>query len=564
MSSTTDTSAAPNPSPKDRRFPFPAAPTGWFVVAQSTEIPPGQVVKLHYFGRDLVAYRGESGRVYVTDAYCPHLGAHLGHGGKIEGETIRCPFHGWRFEGDGRCVDVPYSDKVPPKVKLGTFPVHEHNGLVHVFHDPAGGPAWELPELDEEGWTPARIVHWRGLRTHVQEVFENTVDMAHIGPIHAGRGARILGKPAISGTTMQVDLEFQAPGDVVGMPDQINDVHLNVTMRGLGWVVVQTHVRNVDVRARQRIHATPVDEDLIDIRGVVHVRETGDPKFTEELAEIFYRAYVEDFAKDFPIWENKRYLTRPVLAKGDGPVGLYRRWCEQFYPRGSSREGVEEPAPVIPDVPVSALRTGRVQSLFEPVKQRVVGTAQLLFAAARERLPEAARARFPWGERGAETAGTAVDDSPAGSHDRDAPSTSGSGTPGATASSARTSMSGAAPRQDPSAILVSSADEYFETLERRFVPAAAAGVDAVFQWELGGEGGCVFHAHVRDGHIDVRRGAHQHPTVALVLPATDYVRVVNGELDGMRAFTTGGGKVRGSIAAAMKMRSLFPARSTSA
>jgi putative sterol carrier protein len=103
--------------------------------------------------------------------------------------------------------------------------------------------------------------------------------------------------------------------------------------------------------------------------------------------------------------------------------------------------------------------------------------------------------------------------------------------------------------------------EYFDTLDKRFVPAAATGVDAVFQWELAGEGGGVFHACVHDGHLALHRGAHEHPTVALAMDASSYVRVVNGDLDGMRAFTTGGGKVKGSIAAAMKMRSLFPARS---
>ncbi len=81
----------------------------------------------------------------------------------------------------------------------------------------------------------------------------------------------------------------------------------------------------------------------------------------------------------------------------------------------------------------------------------------------------------------------------------------------------------------------------------------------VFQWELGGPRGEVFHALVHRGHIDVRSGPHEKPTVALVMDADDYVSVVNGDLDGTWAFTTGRGKVRGDLSAAMKMRSIFPA-----
>lgn len=421
------------------RFSFAAAhPIGWFVVAFSEEVPAGEVVRLRYFGRDLIAYRGASGTPYLADAYCPHLGAHLGHGGAIEGETIRCPFHRWRFEGEGgRCVEIPYSDKVPPRARLGALPVRELNGAIYAFHDPSGGPPWELPELDEEGWTARRTVRWRDLRTHPQEVFENTVDTAHIGPIHAGRAATIVGKPSFDRERMEIDIEFQAPGDVVGMPGVVNDVQLHVSLRGLGWVAVDTHVRNVGVRARQRIHVTPVDRETVDIRAVVQVRPTDDPAFTEELARIFYDAYVEDFAKDFPIWENKRYLARPLLAKGDGPIGAYRKWCTQFY-RGAPAEERASGA----EAPHEATRFPDVRGLLAPIRERIAVTARQLAERARRR-------------------GSVVAAAPGGpGAERDVP-----------APSARAR--------------VASAEEYLETLERRFVPAAAKGVDAVFQWDLG-------------------------------------------------------------------------------
>ena len=91
------------------RFPFPRYPNGWFQVAYSDELPAGGVMPLEYFGKHLVLYRGEDGQAFVLDAYCPHLGAHLGYGGKVVGNCIKCPFHSWKFDGTGQCVEVPYS-----------------------------------------------------------------------------------------------------------------------------------------------------------------------------------------------------------------------------------------------------------------------------------------------------------------------------------------------------------------------------------------------------------------------------------------------------------------------
>ena len=89
---------------------FPGYPRGWFVIGVSAELGSGEVRPIKYFGRDMVLYRGESGSAIVHDAFCPHLGAHLGHGGTVVGESIQCPFHAWRFDETGKCVDVPNAE----------------------------------------------------------------------------------------------------------------------------------------------------------------------------------------------------------------------------------------------------------------------------------------------------------------------------------------------------------------------------------------------------------------------------------------------------------------------
>ncbi len=85
-----------------QRYPFPAYANGWFRIAYSNELEAGQVLPLSLLGRELVLYRDEAGEAHVLDAYCRHLGAHLGHGGKVEGEGLRCPFHAWKWNGAGR------------------------------------------------------------------------------------------------------------------------------------------------------------------------------------------------------------------------------------------------------------------------------------------------------------------------------------------------------------------------------------------------------------------------------------------------------------------------------
>jgi phenylpropionate dioxygenase-like ring-hydroxylating dioxygenase large terminal subunit len=79
-------------------------PTGWFQVAWSAEIETSEIHKMKYFDQELIAWRAGDGTVTVMDAYCEHLGAHLGFGGHVEDDRIVCPFHGWEWNQQGRNV----------------------------------------------------------------------------------------------------------------------------------------------------------------------------------------------------------------------------------------------------------------------------------------------------------------------------------------------------------------------------------------------------------------------------------------------------------------------------
>jgi putative sterol carrier protein len=106
--------------------------------------------------------------------------------------------------------------------------------------------------------------------------------------------------------------------------------------------------------------------------------------------------------------------------------------------------------------------------------------------------------------------------------------------------------------------LVSTVEEYFATLPRRFQAQNAGGVEAIYQFELSGEGGGTYHVILKDGAMEIVKGAHAAPSVTLKMTGDDYVKMANGKLDGTQAFMTGKLKVGGQVPLAMKMKTIFP------
>jgi putative sterol carrier protein len=105
---------------------------------------------------------------------------------------------------------------------------------------------------------------------------------------------------------------------------------------------------------------------------------------------------------------------------------------------------------------------------------------------------------------------------------------------------------------------VSTVKEYFETLPARFVASAARGLNAIFQFELAGDGGGTYHVTVSDGAMVVAEGPAAEPSATLKMSAENYVKMANGELNGAMAFMKGQLKVTGNVVLAQKMQAIFP------
>ena len=153
----------------DAPTPLPPFPTGWYALASSRDVPPGAVRPITFAGREVVLFRTRGGAVCVMDAHCPHLGAHIGYGGTVQGESIRCPFHKFCFDVRGTCVSIPYGIRVPPQARARVWPIRETHGIVLAYFDGAGHPpAWEVPSLDTAGWSPLLSKAW-SFRGHLRK-----------------------------------------------------------------------------------------------------------------------------------------------------------------------------------------------------------------------------------------------------------------------------------------------------------------------------------------------------------------------------------------------------------
>jgi len=322
------------------RFPFPRYPNGWFQVAYADEIGPGEVARLSYFGKELVAFRGESGQLEVLDAYCPHLGAHLAVGGKVIGDTLRCPFHGWRFDGQGQCVEVPYAKRIPPKSSTPCWPVIERNGLVLVWHHAEGKPPqWEIPTLPEyqnENWTDYTRLRWK-IRSHNQEMAENAVDRAHFHYVH-GTLEVPESKVEIEGPYLRMVQRSK-----LGTPRGPIEGQIASTNYGMGF----GHTRFTGIVETLLIGCVaPIDDEYLDVRFSFTVKKLGNADVMRGVGKALIADIEKQMGEDMPIWENKRYLAKPLLCDADGPVPAFRRWCSQFYtwPEGSAPAATEAAA----------------------------------------------------------------------------------------------------------------------------------------------------------------------------------------------------------------------------
>ena len=326
----------------DRGTPPARFARGWHCLGLADRFRDSGPHAVEAFGTKLVVFADSAGQLHVLDAFCRHMGGDLSRG-TVKGDAIACPFHDWRWGGNGRCVKIPYSRRVPPAARTRSWLTLEQNQQLFVWHDPQGNPPPEqvtIPRIEGayspewSNWT------WDSILVegaNCREVIDNVVDMAHFFYIHfafptyfknvleghiASQYLQTRSRPDVetgsnyaqgADTTLRSEASYFGPSYMI---DNLWHDYHGMTMES---VLINCHY--------------PVTPDSFMLQwGVIVKRPPGLPESQGDRVAAKFADFIGlGFQQDVEIWTHKSRIDNPLLCADDGPVYQLRRWYEQFY-----------------------------------------------------------------------------------------------------------------------------------------------------------------------------------------------------------------------------------------
>ncbi|MFJ9313318.1 Rieske 2Fe-2S domain-containing protein [Pimelobacter simplex] len=314
---------------------------GWHCLGLSQDFRDGQPHQVLAFGTKLVVWEDADGELRVLDAFCRHMGGDLSQGTVKDG-NIACPFHDWRWGGDGRCKQIPYSRRVPLRARTSAWPTLDQDGMLFVWNDPQGNPPIaeqaipKIPGASSDEWTDW---HWYSIKidgSNCREIVDNVVDMAHFFYVHYsmptyfknifeghvatqvmnGTDRGDVAVPSDDGSTL---LAVKSTASYFGPSFMIDDLVYEYDTGNFESILINCHY--------------PVDTDSFVLQyGIIVKKPQGvSDEYASASAATMGDFIKTGFEQDVAIWQNKARIDNPLLCEEDGPVYQLRRWYQQFY-----------------------------------------------------------------------------------------------------------------------------------------------------------------------------------------------------------------------------------------
>ncbi|HLK01053.1 MAG TPA: Rieske 2Fe-2S domain-containing protein, partial [Streptosporangiaceae bacterium] len=298
------------------------------------------------FGTKLVVFADSAGALHVLDGYCRHMGGDLTMGA-IKGDQVACPFHDWRWGGDGRCASIPYARRVPPAARTRSWPVLERNGQLFVWNDPEGSSpadAVTIPLIEGAGSDEWTSWTWDSILVdgaNCREVVDNVVDMAHFFYVHFA--FPVYFKNVFEGhiATQHLRTRSRPDVDAMGSASNYSEGGVQTTLRSEASYYGPAYM--IDYLWHD-YHGMTIESVLINCHypvtpnsfrlqwGAIVRKPPGlAPEHAAAMSAKFADFVGLGFRQDVEIWLHKARVDNPLLCAEDGPVYQLRRWYQQFY-----------------------------------------------------------------------------------------------------------------------------------------------------------------------------------------------------------------------------------------
>lgn len=313
---------------------------GWHCLGLASTFSDGKPHAIEGFGTKLVVWQDSKGELNVLDGYCRHMGGDLTQG-EVKGDEIACPFHDWRWGGDGKCKQIPYARRVPLRARTHRYETAIRNGQLMIWNDPEGSAADhdilppELPEVLTDKYTPWSW-HVKEINgSHCRELIDNVADMAHFYYVHFAFPTSF--RNIFEGHTATQFMESKGRPDKSegGYSGEDSTLGSVATYYGpsymINWLTVDYKGFVTEVILINCHIPTGPDSFTLQYGISVKKPEGLDDKTVDYIAERYTESFGDGFLQDVHIWENKVAVQNPLLCEEDGPVYQLRRWYEQFY-----------------------------------------------------------------------------------------------------------------------------------------------------------------------------------------------------------------------------------------
>ncbi len=320
----------------------------WYPICTTDELNAENPRLVELLGVRLVAFRDASGNAHVLSDTCIHRGGSLSKG-KVNGDCVRCPYHGWEYDGNGNCVLIPsMSDKKPPgRAKVDGYPVQEKYGVVFAFlgdlPEAERPPLHLVEEYGQEGWQFSGPLVFE-LEAYFERSIENGLDPVHNEFVHPAQGAPRLDEARLKVDSTEWGSRFVAHfGELTDKDSHDKVVERADTgeLRAGSWhtgpnaLITAIHIPGNNSFI-QYFYEAPLSKNGTRIYFVNMRNNNLDPSMNDKMNTVFMNVANEDRTIIEGLWPKRTpdTLTKELMTPGDAAVVKYREFLQQWENNG--------------------------------------------------------------------------------------------------------------------------------------------------------------------------------------------------------------------------------------